>query len=57
MSTKYYDLEGRIKIIDKANNGYGNTMNEKLVGTAEQYEADVVKSNYYEYTTKDGELF
>lgn len=75
----YAVQDERIIIIDKANSGYGNTMNEgikvasgkyigilepddfmdvqmyeKLVGTAEQYEADVVKSNYYEYTTKDG---
>ena len=72
---KYAFNDARIKIIDKANSGYGNTMNEgikistgeyigilepddfsdinmleALYSVAKQYDADVVKSNYYEYS-------
>lgn len=72
---RYAYQDSRIKIIDKANSGYGNTMNEginiatgeyigilepddfcdnimmeRLYTTAKKYGADVVKSNYYEYS-------
>lgn len=72
---RYAFHDARIKIIDKKNSGYGNTMNEgiriasgeyigilepddfadismlkALYSTAKQYDADVVKSNYYEYS-------
>lgn len=74
---EYAYSDSRIKIIDKANSGYGNTMNEgmkiatgeyigilepddfcdfnmfeKLYYKAKEYEADVVKSNYYMYSQK-----
>lgn len=74
---EYQAKDQRIKIIDKPNSGYGNTMNhglrlakgkyiailepddfielnmyEDLLGIALHNDADVVKSNYFEYTTK-----
>ena len=76
----YAKKDKRIKIIDKANEGYGKSMNrgldmatgkyigivesddwvdadmfEKLVKIADKNQVDVVKSNFYEYTTTDGE--
>ena len=75
---RYAYGDSRIKIIDKKNSGYGNTMNEgikiatgeyigilepddfsdntmmeRLYTTAKQHNADVVKSNYYEYCQAD----
>lgn len=72
---RYAFNDSRIKIIDKPNSGYGNTMNEgikiatgeyigilepddfsdinmleALYSVAKQNDADVVKSNYYEYS-------
>lgn len=73
---RYAFNDSRIKIIDKPNSGYGNTMNrgveiatgeyigilepddfadskmyEVLYSAAKANNADVVKSNYYEYST------
>ena len=73
---RYAQADARIKIIDKANSGYGNTMNEgmkiatgeyigilepddfadvemyeRLYSIAKEKDAEVVKSNYYEYST------
>lgn len=75
---QYQANDDRIKIIDKSNSGYGNTMNyglksargkyiailepddfidelmyEDLLNIAIENDADVVKSNYFEYTTKN----
>lgn len=75
---EYAFQDERIKIIDKENSGYGNTMNEGiriatgeyigilepddfadfemykcLYSVAKKYNADVVKSNYYEYSQKE----
>ena len=75
---QYAYRDKRIKIIDKKNSGYGNTMNlgmsiargeyigilepddyadinmfEMLYQEALHYEADVVKSNYFEYSQKE----
>lgn len=75
---EYASHDTRIKIIDKENSGYGNTMNEgiriatgeyigvlepddfadvemyeRLYSVAEKHNADVVKSNYYEYSQKE----
>lgn len=77
---RYAFNDSRIKIIDKPNSGYGNTMNEgmkiatgeyvgilepddfcdsnmfeKLYCAAQNNGADVVKSNYYEYSTQKNE--
>lgn len=77
---KYAFNDNRIKIIDKANSGYGNTMNEgmkiatgeyigilepddfcdfrmfeELYAAAKEGDADVVKSNYYEYNSSKEE--
>ena len=74
---QYAYHDPRIKIIDKKNSGYGNTMNmgisiaqgdyigilepddfpelnmyESLYQQASLYDADVVKSNYFEYSQK-----
>ncbi len=74
---RYAFQDSRIKIIDKDNSGYGNSMNEgikiatgeyigilepddfcntqmfeKLYEVAKETEADVVKSNYFEYSQK-----
>lgn len=71
----YQKKDNRITVINKANSGYGDTMNtgirtakgsyicivesddfvaagsfRRLVNTAEQFDADVVKGNYYLYT-------
>ena len=76
---QYAKKDKRIKIIDKANEGYGKSMNrgldaatgeyigivesddwvdadmfEKLVKIADENKVDVVKSNFYEYTTTNG---
>ncbi len=75
---RYAFIDPRIKIIDKKNSGYGNTMNEgikiatgeyigilepddfcdihmfaELYTVAKKNKADVVKSNYYEYSQKE----
>lgn len=72
---KYAFIDSRIRIIDKPNSGYGNSMNEgikiangeyigilepddfvdnnmfeELYKIAKTQDADVVKSNYYEYS-------
>lgn len=77
---QYQKEDQRIKIVDKPNSGYGNTMNhglriakgkyiailepddfiehnmyEDLLDIALKHDADVVKSNYFEYTTKNNE--
>ncbi len=77
---QYAAYDGRIKIIDKENSGYGHSMNiglqiatgeyigilepddfadanmyEFLFQTAQKQNADVVKSNYYEYRQKKKE--
>lgn len=77
---QYAFNDSRIKIIDKPNSGYGNTMNEGIKISTGEYigilepddfcdntmfenlylaaksnNADVVKSNYYEYTTQKNE--
>lgn len=76
---EYERKDSRIKIIDKPNSGYGNTMNiglqsaqgeylgivesddyiepdmfKRLYETAVLYEADVVKSDHYVFTTSKG---
>lgn len=73
---KYASKDKRIKVIDKKNTGYGDSMNrglkkatgeyigivesddfieldgfEKLYNLAKKYDAEIVKSNYYEYFT------
>ena len=75
----YEKKDKRVKVITKANSGYGNTMNvgmeqakgkyigivesddyidskmfERLYDTAESYEADIVKSDHYIFSTKNG---
>ena len=75
----YEKKDIRVKVITKANSGYGNTMNvgmeqakgkyigivesddyidsimfERLYDTAETYEADIVKSDHYIFSTKNG---
>lgn len=75
----YEKKDKRVKVITKANSGYGNTMNvgmeqakgkyigivesddyidskmlERLYDTAETYEADIVKSDHYIFSTKNG---
>ena len=75
---QYAFNDSRIKIIDKRNSGYGNTMNEgmkiatgeyigilepddfcdiymfdKLYSIAKSNNAEVVKSNYFEYSQKE----
>ena len=72
---KYQKQDHRIKLIDKPNTGYGDSMNqglkkakgkyigilepddwiepnafEVLVNTAEEFQADVVKANYYKFS-------
>ena len=78
MMKQYAAEDKRIRIIDKANGGYGQSMNcglriakgeyigilepddfmskdmlETLYNIAKKNNADVVKSNYFEYKTKD----
>lgn len=78
MIQDYASQDDRIKIIDKANFGYGHTMNkglemasgeyiailepddysdpqmyEKLYAAAKECDADVVKSNYFEFKQED----
>lgn len=75
----YEKRDSRVRVITKANSGYGNTMNvgmkmakgkyigivesddyveanmfERLYKTAEQYEAEIVKSDHYIFSTKNG---
>ncbi|SEA29946.1 Glycosyltransferase involved in cell wall bisynthesis [Pseudobutyrivibrio sp. ACV-2] len=76
---EYEKKDKRIKVITKANSGYGNTMNvgmdaaqgryiciiesddyvdkhmlERLFDSIEKYDADVVKSDHYIFSTKNG---
>lgn len=79
---KAAELDNRIKIIDKSNSGYGNTMNiginhakgeylvflesddfilpdmcETLYELCERYELEIAKADFYEFKTRDGEVF
>ena len=76
----YSEKDKRICVIDKANEGYGKSMNrgldaatgeyvgivegddwvdsnmfQELVDIADKYKCDVVKSNFYDYSSIDGE--
>lgn len=76
----FHQKDSRVKLINKVNTGYGNSMNvgldhasgeyvaivesddfiepdmlERLYSTAEKYQTDIVKSNYYSYSENNGE--
>lgn len=77
---EYAQKDNRIKVINKSNSGYGNSMNigleqaageyvgivepddfvkttmfEDLYGLAKKNDADIVKSEYYAYTTQNNQ--